>query len=98
MIINNFNTYNFKYPSQNLVFNKQDIKTSAQELSYMGVPVETLKAYSFGKVVSKRDDIYSDTSKFAEYFESKLRKQMQVKTKEDIQNIIDNTVKETNAD
>lgn len=98
MRINALNTYNFKYSSQNLVFNKQDIKTPAQNSNYVSVPSETLKAYSFGKAVSQRDDIYSDTSKFAEYFENKLKKQLKVKSPEDIQKIIDNTVKETNAD
>lgn len=62
------------------------------------VPVETLKAYSFGVSVKKRDDLYSNTEKFAEYFEDKLKKQMQVKSEEDIQNIIDNIVNETNTD
>ena len=98
MIINNFNTYNFKYPSQNLVFNKQDIKTPAKKSSYMSVPAETLKAYSFGVSVKKRDDLYSDTKKFAEYFEQKLQKQLMVKSEQDIQNIIDNTVKTTGVD
>lgn len=95
-IISNSFAYSPKYFS---VDKKQEKNISAiQNHIEAKVPVETLKAYSFGRAVSKRDDIYSDTSKFSEYFEDKLKKQMQVKSKEDIQNIIDNTIKKTNAD
>lgn len=92
-ISNNFNSYTPKYFTQQ----QKNNNIVVQNPVMTKVSVETLKAYSFGVSVKKRDDIYSNTYKFAEYFEDKLKKQMEVKTVEDIQKIVDNTVKETGA-
>lgn len=94
MIINSsFVSYSPKYFKQQ----QKNNNIVVQNPVMTKVPFETLKAYSFGVSVKKREDIYSNTYKFAEYFEDKLKKQMEVKSVEDIQNIVDNTVKETDA-
>ena len=71
--------------------------------SFVSVPSFAYKAnfapnISFKGVDKVDENLYSDTDKFAEYFEQKLKTKMCVKSEEDVQNIIDNVVKATDSD
>ena len=99
--INSFNSYLHTKKSVKQIASAQNQKI------YATVPSFAYKSFycpniSFkGQVedVNQVDEsIYSDTEKFAEYFESKLQKQMGVKTEEDIQKVIDKTMELTGVD
>lgn len=71
--------------------------------SFVSVPSFAYKAnfapnISFKGVDKVDENLYSDTDKFAEYFEQKLKTKMCVKSEGDVQNIIDNVVKATDTD
>ena len=69
-------------------------KQVAQELkrSYFSQPC--YKPY----YLERRNTLLSDTKAFSKHMEKKIKDRLMVKTEADIQNIIDNTVKETGAD
>ena len=74
-----------------------------KQQEFVSIPTFAYKAnfapnISFKGVDKVDESLYSDTEKFAEYFEQKLKTQMCVKSEEDIQNIIDNVIKATDSD
>ena len=48
--------------------------------------------------LERKGELLSDTKEFSKYLESKIKKQMMVQSEQDVQNTIDNVVKDTKAD
>ena len=95
-IINNSFAYSPKYFS---VDKKQEKNISAiQNPIQTKVPVETLKAYSFGSLIERRQNEYSSLDNFSEYMIDKVLKQMMVPDAEQVNKIIVDVAKELNAD
>ena len=96
--INSFNSYLHTKKSVKSLPSIQNIQTYATMPSFAYKSLYCSNISFKGEVNKVDESLYSDTEKFAEYLETKLQKQMGVKTEEDIQKIIDKTVEVTNVD
>lgn len=99
--INSFNSYLHTKKSVKSLPTIQNIQTYATMPSFAYKSLYCSNISFKGQVedVNKVDEtLYADTEKFAEYFESKLQKQMGVKTEDDIQKVIDKTMELTGVD
>ena len=95
-IISNSFAYSPKYFT---VDKKQENKISVvQNPIETKVPVETLKAYSFGSLKERRQNEYSSVENFSDYILDKVQKQMMVPDATQVDEIIVNVAKELDAD
>ena len=99
MLLNRVNSYSFnnKYQTNYSSVKNNSATSSISQQLLQKVPLETLKAYSFGSSIEKRKAIYNDTNKFAEHMLAKIDKQLMIPNKKEIKSIISEVSKETNA-
>ena len=97
MLLNSVTSYRFNNIQKNYNNVKSNPITFCEQKKLQKIPVETLKAYSFGSSIEKRKAIYNDTNKFAEHMLAKIDKQLMIPNKKEIKSIISEVSKETNA-
>ena len=99
MLLNRVTSYSFnnKYQANYNLVKNNSVTSSIPQQILQKVPVETLKAYSFGSSIEKRKAIYNDTNKFAEHMLAKIDKQLMIPNKKEIKSIISEVSNETNA-